>query len=232
MRTHGRMVALVAGRADPRGGRGCGGFVADGWRASSATGTRDASGAVDRHPAVGTRSPNVAPLHAELSRVSCDRWSARTKRSCVDDGSVDRTFARLLRRSSSATRMCGSSGSRGTSARPRRSPPGSPPRAARSSSPPTATCRTTPRIFRGWSISPESHDIVCGWRKDRQGRLPDPPSAVGGGQLAAWPRLRHPAARQRLLAESVSRRGGQAAEAAPGHAPLPAGARQPARAAG
>ena len=59
-----------------------------------------------------------------------------------------------------------------------------------------------------------SHDIVCGWRKERRDALPDAPSAIDGRQLAAWPGVRHPAARQRLLAESVSRRGGQAAEAA------------------
>ena len=64
--------------------------------------------------------------------------------------------------------MCALFGSRETSGRPRRLPPASPTPAASSSSPSTATCRTIPRTFPGCSRLPRTHDVVCGWRKDRK----------------------------------------------------------------
>ena len=63
---------------------------------------------------------------------------------------------------------CACSASPATSARRRRSRPASRWRAAASSSPPTATCRTTRPTSRACWRWPRPHDIVCGWRRRRQ----------------------------------------------------------------
>ena len=111
--------------------------------------------------------PNVAPLHEELSRVLAAMavaYEIILDRRWQHGRDVRGAAASAGARSARARR----SGSRGTSARRRRLPPGSPTRAAGSSSPSTATCRTIPRTFRGCSTIARTHDIVCGWRKDRK----------------------------------------------------------------
>ena len=75
----------------------------------------------------------------------------------------------------------------------------------------------------------QGNDIVCGWRKDRKDTFVTRRAAVDDGQLADLVGDRRAAARLRLLAEGVPRRGRQAAAALRRDAPLPAGDRQPDR---
>ena len=81
-----------------------------------------------------------------------------------------------------------------------------------------------PRMVR--SPIDEGYDIVCGWRKDRKDtfvtrRVP----SMLANRLISWA-TGVAAARLRLLAEGVPRRGRQAAAALRRDAPLPAGDRQ------
>ena len=78
----------------------------------------------------------------------------------------------------------------------------------------------------GRRSSSEGADIVCGWRKDRKDafltrRLP----SMIANRLISWA-TGVQAARLRLLAEGVPRRGRQAAEAVRRDAPVPAGDRE------
>ena len=172
---------------------------------------------VAEHPAVCTEelTDDARGVRAAATRSSSSTTAAPT------------TASRCWPRCRPRTRGCASSGSAATSVRRRRSPPASPTRAAGSSSPPTATCRTTPATSRRWSsASSEGYDIVCGWRKDRKD-----PFCPGGCRRSIANRLISAAtgvraARLRLLAEGVPRRGGQAAEAVRRDAPLPAGHRE------
>ena len=79
------------------------------------------------------------------------------------------------------------------------------------------------RHSRAWSSRiDQGYDIVCGWRKDPQGPVADPAPAVDAGEPADLVGDRRAAARLRVLAEGVSRRGRQAAAAVRRDAPLPA----------
>ncbi len=57
----------------------------------------------------------------------------------------------------------------------------------------------------------EGYDIVCGWRKDRKDTVRHAPGAVGARQQADLVGDGRRAARLRMLAEGLPRRGGQAA---------------------
>ena len=66
-------------------------------------------------------------------------------------------------------------------------------------------------------------DIVCGWRKDRKDAFFSQAPAVDDCQLVDLDRDRRTPARLRMLAQSVSRRGRQAAQALRRNAPVPPG---------
>ena len=74
-----------------------------------------------------------------------------------------------------------------------------------------------------------THDVVCGWRKDRKDDFltRHVPSVVANRLLSAVSGVH--ASRHRLFTQGLPRRGGQAVEADTWHAPLSAGTGQSAR---
>ena len=211
MRTHGREVALWLVGAHRRWPRRWSG----GWRGrmrSAACGLTDPA-TVHRRPAAG-RGANVDAAARRADAACSSRRAGRYEVILVDDGSTDGTFARLA--ALQAARPARARHPVHAQLRPdaRRSPPALPRRAGALIVTFDGDLQNDPADIPRLLALAASHDIVCGWRQGPAGRVADAARAVGGRQLADRPGDRRPAARQRLLAEGVPRRGRQAAAAA------------------
>ncbi len=177
---------------------------------------------------VHNESPNIKPLYDELTQT-LGQYGRSYEMLIIDDGSTDDTFEQLaalqardprlrvirFRRNfgQTAAFAAGIAHARGrlvvTSDGDLQNDP-----------------RDIPAMV---ALIEQGNDIVCGWRKDRKDtfvtrRLP----SVLANKLISWATGVR-AARLRLLAEGVSRRGREAAAALRRDASLPAGDRQPDR---
>ena len=178
---------------------------------------------------VHNESPNIKPLYDELTQTLVPVRAQLRDLIVVDDGSTDDSFAQLaalqardprlrvirFRRNfgQTAAFAAGFAHARGrlvvTSDGDLQNDP-----------------RDIPAMV---ALIEQGNDIVCGWRKDRKDTLRHAPRAgVMANKLISWA-TGVAAARLRLLAEGVSRRGRQAAAALRRDAPVPAGDRQPDR---
>ena len=177
---------------------------------------------------VHNESPNIKPLYDELTQT-LGQYGRSYELLIVDDGSTDDSFEQLaalqardprlrvirFRRNfgQTAAFAAGIAHARG-----------------RLIVTADGDLQNDPRDIPAMvALIEQGNDIVCGWRKDRKDTLRDAPPPERDRQQADLVGDRRAAARLRLLAEGVSRRGGQAAPAVRRDAPLPAGDRQPDR---
>ena len=172
-------------------------------------------------------APNVEQLYRELT-AALEACGRPYEIVVIDDGSTDDTFEQLaaLQARDPRLRVIRFRRNFGQTAALRRRLRARPRPAA--SSRPTATCRTIRATSPRWSTSLETqgYDIVCGWRKDRKDTFVTRRVPSMHRQQADLVGHRRDAARLRLLAEGVPRRGRQAAAALRRDAPVPAGDRQ------
>ena len=174
---------------------------------------------------IRNESPNIDALYVEMTEA-LERWGRSYEVLAIDDGSTDDSFERLVRcqqrdprwriirfRRNFGQTAAFSAGFRHARGR----------LIATADGDLQNDPRDLPDMIRRIE---EGSDIVCGWRKDRKDRVADAPAAVGARQQADLVVDRRQAARLRLLAEGLSRRCRQAAEALRRDAPFPSGDRQ------
>ena len=176
-----------------------------------------------RHPD-SQRSASLAELHRELTET-LTAWGRPYEIIVVDDGSTDESFEILARLQALDPRL--------RVIRFRRNfgqtaafAAGFDARADGSSSPRTATCRTIRATSPRWSRRSSAARHRVRLAEGPEGRVPLAAAAVDDRQPADLRGHRRAPARLRLLAEGVSRRGRQAAEAVRRDASVPAGHRQ------
>ena len=157
------------------------------------------------------RGAGLEELYRELTET-LEAWGRSYEVIVVDDGSTDDELRDPRADPGARSARARSFGSGATSARRRRFRPASRTRADGSSSPPTATCRTIRATFRRWSRSSRRgarHRLRLA--QGPEGRVRLAAAAVDDRQPADLVGDRRAAARLRLLAEGVPRRGRQAA---------------------